>query len=140
MSNKWLKAFEKALLHRMPDKVDVDPNRYDSRIDYMGVERIRTGFEQISVCVDERYGADFAMFEDAVKCTDKYIIEIYNYMPYVLYAVMQDGTFGYMARASRRSGLRLKFMRDFKDNKVIRKTGADPFKPNARISPCPTIP
>ena len=129
MNKQWLKTMEKALKHKMPDKVDIDHNRYDYRIDHMGVERVRTGFEQISVCVDELYGSGFNTFEDALKCVDKYRIEIYNSLPYVLYAVMQDGTLGYMEKASRRSGLKLRFDRFFTDGKVIRKNGTDPFKP-----------
>ena len=115
----------------MPTKVDIDSSRYNYRYDAMGVERERIGFENICVCIDELCSVDFEEFEAALKYADKFLFRDYdmNQDFYYLFAIKQDNSFVYIARAKFVNYLKKKFERGFKEKGIIAKKGFDIFKP-----------
>jgi len=126
---KWLEVFDRALKQKMPVIAVHDPNVYDYRINHMGAEREHRGFDQISVCVDERFKQDLDVFKGALKRADKYLMRLYNQQQYQLFAIMQDGSFEYVNRTSQPGYFKLKFEERFKKINEKKWPGADPFKP-----------
>lgn len=113
LTENVLREFQRIISSKLPTVVYEDSSAYNARLDTMGRETHKKGYEHISICISARFSGNVQALEPIFKLCGKYALSLYGCKPYYLYAVEANGDVSFIDGCGRYAGIPLRLAKYF---------------------------